>query len=60
LDSDAISTEAKLVVEDEGIECGHCGEQPCVWLTKKEEDMRFFHISEHGHILDEDSPPNNI
>jgi hypothetical protein len=33
--SGALSTEAKLVVEDEGVECSYCGEVPCVWLTAK-------------------------
>jgi hypothetical protein len=59
IDSDALSLDARLMVEDGGVECSHCGEGPCVWVTKKE-DMRLFDVSEHGHLPDDDSPPNNI
>jgi hypothetical protein len=31
----------------------------CGWLVKKE-DIQLFDISEHSHLTDEDSPPNNI
>jgi hypothetical protein len=59
IDGTVESTDDKLVVEDEVSECAHCGEDPCVWLTKKE-DMRIFDVLEHGHLPVEGSPPNNI
>jgi hypothetical protein len=49
-------------VAEEGGEvlfCRQCIESPCVW-KKKEEDMRLFDVSEHGHFQAEDLPPNNI
>jgi hypothetical protein len=41
------------------IGCNECCENPCVWLTKKEE-MIDFDEDEHGHLSAEDGPPNNI
>jgi hypothetical protein len=29
-------------------------------VDRKKEDMRLFNVSEHGHLPDKDSPPNNI
>jgi hypothetical protein len=39
--------------------CRQCIESPCVW-KEKEEDMRLFDVSEHGHLQADDLPPNNI
>ncbi len=57
-----------LVVKEEGnvaeagedvLFCRQCIESPCVW-KEKEEDMRLFDVSEHGHLQADDLPPNNI
>ena len=45
--------------ENEEKGCEHCDETPCVWLAQKE-DMERFDESEHGHLPEQDMPPNNI
>jgi hypothetical protein len=57
-----IQVEVEEPVEDpveEVTECVDCCESPCVWLAKKE-DMIFFDECEHGHLPENDRPPNNI
>jgi hypothetical protein len=36
-----------------------CGDNPCVWITKKE-DMLNYDNDENSHLLTEDWPPDNI
>ena len=41
------------------VACKHCGGDVCVWFEKKG-IMEAFDENEHGHLPDDDKPPNNI
>jgi hypothetical protein len=46
-------------VQQPTVECYHCRDDPCVWLTQLD-TMRMFDENEHAHLPAGDKPPNNI
>jgi hypothetical protein len=54
-----LPVEVPVEEEEEKEECAHCCEEPCVWISKKD-DMILFDECEHADLAQEDMPPNNI
>jgi hypothetical protein len=57
--SGEVAAETKTEMDNKYDGCDKCSQSPCVWLAKKEE-MAVFDNCEHGHLLPEDCPPNNV
>ena len=55
-----VKDEDERVVDDVGDDdCVHCGEAPCMWLSRKD-IMVLYDENEHSRLANEDKPPNNM